>query len=40
MTKMREKTQTTKIRNAKGEITTKSRESSEITLRKYIPIKI
>jgi hypothetical protein len=44
LTKMkREKTQTSKIRNAKGEITTsiqKSRESSETTLRTYIPINL
>jgi hypothetical protein len=42
LTKMRkEKTQNGKIRNKKGEITTntrKSRESSETTLRTYIPI--
>jgi hypothetical protein len=43
MTKMRrEKTQISKISNAKGEITTlrKPRESSEITLRNYIPINL
>jgi hypothetical protein len=39
----REKTQISKIRKAKGEITTntkKSRESSETTLRTYIPINL
>jgi hypothetical protein len=44
LTKMRrEKTQVSKIRNAKGEIKQtprKSRESSEITLRTYIPINL
>jgi hypothetical protein len=39
----REKTQISKIRNAKGEITTtpqKSRKSSETTLRTYIQIHL
>jgi hypothetical protein len=44
LTKMRRgKTQISKIRNAKGKITTntkKYRESSETTLRTYIPINL
>jgi hypothetical protein len=41
LTKMRkEKTQIRKIRNTEGEITTKSRESSETSLRTYIPINL
>jgi hypothetical protein len=39
----REKPQISKIRNAKGEITTNikdSRDSSETTLRTYIPINL
>jgi hypothetical protein len=42
LTKMREKTQVSKIRNSKGEITTpqKSKKSSETTLRTYILINL
>jgi hypothetical protein len=41
LTKMkREKTQISKIRNSKGDITRKSRKSSETTLRAYILINL
>jgi hypothetical protein len=39
LTTMRKKTQISKIRNEKGEITRSTKESSVTTFRIYIPIK-